>query len=393
MLHLIEAAAVGGMERLLLAYLATPTGPKTNRGDSVLAVNRGPAGPFMTALQDNNVACRVLAHAGPFRLPERPKTLRQSRAARLIRRHGPAVLWNRLPDRYTRDACRATPTGYYDHGLAWYRPPEWAQMQQWCAHAIACSHASARMLRLHWDYTGPIAICPNPDPIIASQTHALTWRGDAPFVFGVAARLTDIKGVILAIEALAVLVAQGRDCRLIIAGEGPATAHLRERTARLAVAERVSWLGRIRDMHAFYRRIHCLVHPALHDAGSLVLREASSAGCPVVATHVDGMPEWFGNEPAGQLVVPRMSRAAYAADYATATMDLPPVCYDPDNDRLTEPKACFPADIAHALARWYDDPAAHARAAASARRLATTNGVSIDTYTARLAHQLATLAA
>ena len=92
--------------------------------------------------------------------------------------------------------------------------------------------------------------------------------------------------------------------RLTLVGEGPHEAAYREQAARMTCASAVTFAGGQSDPRPFLAAADVFVLPSLADPAPLVLSEARAAGCAVVATAVDGIPELLENGRAGILVPP-----------------------------------------------------------------------------------------
>jgi len=113
---------------------------------------------------------------------------------------------------------------------------------------------------------------------------ATPWPSDGPTIFFVG-RHEPRKGLDVLLDAVTKLPT---DVRVWVAGDGPATADLREQTAR---DTRVEWLGRIDDSEVARRLrgadVFCA--PSLHgESFGVVLLEAMAAGAPVVASDLPG---------------------------------------------------------------------------------------------------------
>jgi glycosyltransferase involved in cell wall biosynthesis len=115
------------------------------------------------------------------------------------------------------------------------------------------------------------------------------------------ARLTDQKGIDVAIRALAELPAE---TVLVVLGEGPERAALLRLARELGVDARVFLLGRVPDVAAWLGRATVLVHPARWEGFGLGVLEAMLAGLPVVATNVSALPELVVDGETGVLVPP-----------------------------------------------------------------------------------------
>jgi len=115
------------------------------------------------------------------------------------------------------------------------------------------------------------------------------------------ARLTDQKGIDVAIRALAELP---DDTVLVVLGEGPERAALLRLARELGLESRVFLLGRVPDVAAWLGRATVLVHPARWEGFGLGVLEAMLAGLPVVATNVSALPELIVDGETGVLVEP-----------------------------------------------------------------------------------------
>ena len=121
-------------------------------------------------------------------------------------------------------------------------------------------------------------------------------------------RLADKKGVDVLIEALARL----DGARLEVVGDGPDRAALAQLAARLGVADRVEFRGKLAksEVVAALARARIAVIPSRVGAGGdmegtpVVLCEAMAAGVPVVAPDLGGLGECIDDGVDGLLVAP-----------------------------------------------------------------------------------------
>jgi len=112
-------------------------------------------------------------------------------------------------------------------------------------------------------------------------------------------RLVEKKGYPFAIDAIARLVASGRDVTLDIIGAGPLEATLRARTAAAGLAERVRFHGaqpsdavqRALAASDIFLAASVTAPNGDQDAATNTVKEAMATGLPVVATRHGGMPE------------------------------------------------------------------------------------------------------
>lgn len=141
---------------------------------------------------------------------------------------------------------------------------------------------------------------------------------------GFAGRLDPVKGIEFLLEALVIAARDGDDLRLVLAGDGSPgyVASLREFAQSLGVAARVSWLGVLGDMPAFYSAIDALCLPSRSEGCSNVVAEALACGTPVVATRVGDNGTYVADEllavPGNAPDLARRIRVALGADSADA---------------------------------------------------------------------------
>ena len=121
--------------------------------------------------------------------------------------------------------------------------------------------------------------------------------------------LHDRKGVRHLIEAFGIVSERHADAHLYIIGEGPSAATYQAQAAALPHADRVHFLGQLRDPEAYLRESDIFALASLQDPCPLVIPEAREAGCAIVATHVDGIPEMLKIGNAGSTVPPADSVA------------------------------------------------------------------------------------
>jgi glycosyltransferase involved in cell wall biosynthesis len=113
-----------------------------------------------------------------------------------------------------------------------------------------------------------------------------------------AGNLLGLKGVHLAVEAIAQAVARGADVSFTIVGRGPMLQRLRESVDRCGIGDRVrfvDWLSQ-RELFGQYARHDVFLFPSLHDSGGTVVLEAFAHGLPVVCFNLGGPGYWVDAE-------------------------------------------------------------------------------------------------
>ena len=142
----------------------------------------------------------------------------------------------------------------------------------------------------------------------------------SPFQLLAVGRLVEKKGFRYAVRAVAELRREGRDVRLLVAGDGPLRSALVEEAARAADPDAVtflSWIPQERVLEVL-RRSDVLVAPSVTAASGdqegipNVLKEAMASGVPVVATDHGGIPDLVKDGATG-LLVPEKDPSSLAA--------------------------------------------------------------------------------
>lgn len=128
----------------------------------------------------------------------------------------------------------------------------------------------------------------SPGPRAAARAQ-LRLPGDA-FIFGTIATLRSWKGHGFLLDAFAKV--RGGNTLLLIVGDGPQEANLREQILRLGLKERVHMVGRQDDVVPYLRAIDLFVLPSYGNEGvPQALLQAMSCEVPAIVTRVGGMPE------------------------------------------------------------------------------------------------------
>jgi len=124
------------------------------------------------------------------------------------------------------------------------------------------------------------------------------------FVVGVVAQLIARKGHATLLRAVAELVPTLENLAVLCLGRGPLLERLRAEAAMLGIAAHVHFVGHRDDVPALLPQFDLLVHPALREGLGVALLEAQSAGVPIVASAVGGVPELVAHGRSGWLVPP-----------------------------------------------------------------------------------------
>jgi glycosyltransferase involved in cell wall biosynthesis len=131
-------------------------------------------------------------------------------------------------------------------------------------------------------------------------------RKDGPIKLVTACRLIHWKAVDLAIEAIAAARGRGLDVHLTVLQNGPEQASLEQLAAKLGIAHKVTFAGRLPTLDDVYQTIRgsdALIHPALHEAFGQACLEALALGTPVICLDWAG-PGVIVTDDCGYKVLP-----------------------------------------------------------------------------------------
>jgi glycosyltransferase involved in cell wall biosynthesis len=143
---------------------------------------------------------------------------------------------------------------------------------------------------------------------------------DGEALIGVVARLTEQKGVVDFLDALA-RMARRPGWRAVVVGDGPLRADLEAHTARHGLASACRFTGTRTDLGNLLAALDLLVVPSRSEGLPYLVLEAMTAGTPLIATEVGGIPEVLVDGIHGVLVPPRAP--ARLADAIAAALDDP----------------------------------------------------------------------
>jgi colanic acid/amylovoran biosynthesis glycosyltransferase len=204
-----------------------------------------------------------------------------------------------------------------EHGPDIFWAPEWWRLDAKFSRAlfVACiSHFCRSQVLIwtpleRWD-RAPIVHCGVEPSEYAVRTH--TGRGRRLLFTG---RLARVKGVPLAIAALASLRVRYPDLVLRLAGDGPDRMALEAEADRLGVADAVHVLGyqSSEQVRALLQDTDVFVLPSFAEGVPVVLMEAMASGVPVVTTRVAGVTELVEDGVSGFVVPPGDGDALAAA--------------------------------------------------------------------------------
>ncbi len=169
---------------------------------------------------------------------------------------------------------------------------------------LAGNHGAVDILRGH-GYRGPVKVVPQlgVDPRqfrpARPDSELLCKLGvESEFVIGFAGRLTARKGVSTLLQAIAPV--SERPWKLILVGDGPESARLKDEARRLGIASRVVFCGLVsrEEIQRYMNCMNVLVLPSTREQWEQfghVLIEAMACGVPVIGSQSGEIPRVIGD--------------------------------------------------------------------------------------------------
>jgi glycosyltransferase involved in cell wall biosynthesis len=171
---------------------------------------------------------------------------------------------------------------------------------------IAVSHALAEHIQREGFDPARIRVVPNGVPLLANVPARAEPCGC--WTLGTAALFRPRKGIEVLLDAMAMLRQQGLPVHLRAVGPFVSpqyAADVAARVERLDLTKCVTWTGLTRDVMCELSQLDLFVLPSLFGEGlPMVVLEAMSAGVPVVASRVAGIPEAIRHGIDGVLAAP-----------------------------------------------------------------------------------------
>jgi GalNAc-alpha-(1->4)-GalNAc-alpha-(1->3)-diNAcBac-PP-undecaprenol alpha-1,4-N-acetyl-D-galactosaminyltransferase len=175
-------------------------------------------------------------------------------------------------------------------------PREYRPARQWrVLRRLLYPHAAALVVQTHavadWyrrrlgDSTRVVVI---PNPVLAPPDEGIAASLPAEFLLG-AGRLVPQKGFDVLVHAFASVASRHPSLHLVVAGDGPERARLREMASSLGVGGRVHLPGKS-SVGGLMRRCRAFVLASRFEGFPNVLLEAMACGAPVVATDCPSGP-------------------------------------------------------------------------------------------------------
>lgn len=134
-----------------------------------------------------------------------------------------------------------------------------------------------------------------PTPKYSSADLLTKFGITAPYFFYVGG-LEDRKNLEFLIQSFSHFT--GKDCQLVIAGDGKNMAHLKDQANEYGIASQVSFLGSVDDEYlpSLYANSICFIYPSLYEGFGLQLVEAMGTGSAILSSRATSLPEILGSE-------------------------------------------------------------------------------------------------
>ena len=113
------------------------------------------------------------------------------------------------------------------------------------------------------------------------------------------------KGVSDLLNAFCIVRSTFPLAHLYMIGDGPSLAEYKNLAEQLGISSSTSFIGHHDDPREYLSSADIFVLASHADPGPLVIAEARNAGCAIVGTDVDGIPEMLDSGRAGILVPPK----------------------------------------------------------------------------------------
>jgi glycosyltransferase involved in cell wall biosynthesis len=148
------------------------------------------------------------------------------------------------------------------------------------------------------------------EPFLCSHKHRGEFRreiglSDEVKLVGIVGRIFPIKNHGLFLDSAARIPAREPSARFLVVGDGILRSALEHQARKLGLAEKVLFTGWRRDLPRIYADLDVLVVSSDNEGTPVSAIEAMASSCPVVATHVGGLPDLITNKKTGFLVRPR----------------------------------------------------------------------------------------
>ena len=203
------------------------------------------------------------------------------------------------------------PVFYQELGIPYHPPDFESYYAQFTSVIPLCTEVAALSPKLieHCREKLPLAKALSVLPIMSDEcANGRKPRTPAAdrITFGFAARMEELKGPSVLMEAFAIAYRTRKDLSLNIAGDGSQRQKIAARAKALDVASRYRYHGvytHPEDCRVFMESLDIFVMPSLSEGTPNSIVEAMACGKPIIASAIGGIPDMIGTN-AGILVPP-----------------------------------------------------------------------------------------
>lgn len=217
------------------------------------------------------------------------------------------------------------PILYQELGMPYHPPTFESNYRQFTSAIPLCAEVAALSPKLREDCREklPPARAFSVIPIISNQP----INGSKPrlspdrVTFGFAARMEELKGTMILMDAFALAFKECKSIVLNIAGDGSKRREFATRVKAMDLARNYRYHGvytHPEDGRNFMESLDVFVMPSLSEGTPNAIVEAMACGKPVIASDVGGIPDMIGDD-AGILVPPGDAQALADAMVRMAT--------------------------------------------------------------------------
>lgn len=234
------------------------------------------------------------------------------RLARLLRRSGVDIVHTRNAEPFFYGVVAARLAGvpavvHSEHGRVFPEKPWRGFAQRWLLRHVDAAFAVSEQLKA--DLVRELRLPAGRFEVLYNGVDVTRFQRVPPephrdtsagVLVGSVGRLAPVKNYGLLLHAIARLPA-APSCRLVLIGDGPEGAALRQLAAELGLRDRVEFRGHREDIPQLLRGLDVFVLPSVSEGMSNTLLEAMAAGLPVLASDVGGNKELIEAERSGLL--------------------------------------------------------------------------------------------
>lgn len=320
-LHVTHNMSIGGAEVVIKQLVSSID---TDRFEHQIVCIDGIVGELGQTLADTGLKVHGLNREPGLDF----SLIRQLRA--LIKREQISVLHCHQYTPFTYGALASIALGinvvFTEHGRLYPDTWSWKRrlvnkaLQLQANHIVAISEATREALvEYEWIGRGRIGIVYNgidgysPAP---KNESLLKTLGLSPTdcILGTVSRLDSIKNQALMISALARVIPENPNARLLLVGDGPEREALEAQIEQLGLQGKVVISGYVQDVPNYLNLVDVFLLTSFSEGTSMALLEAMSMKKPVIATKVGGNIELLEHESSG-LLIDSDDEAALASSY------------------------------------------------------------------------------